>query len=116
MNTQNFWTFELGTQDGTNVPIWIIIGFQQRERQDSQNLNIDTFCTPPVTIAQCISGTENHPGSANLLTCDDNDYSQAYGQIKEAFTALTKKDIPNPCITDHDLSSSNECNIIGYNS
>ena len=26
-----------------NVPIWIIIGFEWKDRQYSQNLNIDTF-------------------------------------------------------------------------
>ena len=36
VNTQNLWSFELGTQEGVNVPIWTIVGFQQRERQDSQ--------------------------------------------------------------------------------
>ena len=41
--TQNLWSFELGTQEGRNVPIWIIIGFQQEIRQDSQNFNYDTF-------------------------------------------------------------------------
>ena len=30
-----FWTFEFGTQEGINVPIWVIVGFQQRDRQDS---------------------------------------------------------------------------------
>ena len=43
VNTQNYWSFELGTQEGSNVPIWIIVGFQQRDRQVSQNLNSDTF-------------------------------------------------------------------------
>ena len=23
VNTQHFWTFELGTQEGVNVPIWL---------------------------------------------------------------------------------------------
>ena len=27
INTQSFWTFELGTQEGINVPIWIIVCF-----------------------------------------------------------------------------------------
>ena len=26
VNTQNLWTFELGTQEGANVPMWIIVG------------------------------------------------------------------------------------------
>ena len=37
VNTQKFRTFELGTHVGINFPIWIIIGFQQRDRQDSRN-------------------------------------------------------------------------------
>ena len=51
------WTFGLGTQEGINVPIWSIIGFQQRKRQDSQNSNNDSFYRPPVKSAHCIIGT-----------------------------------------------------------
>ena len=50
---QNLWTSELGTQEAINVPIWTIVGFQQKDRQGSQNLNSDTFYRPPVTSAQC---------------------------------------------------------------
>ena len=58
VNNQNLWNFELGSQDSMNVPIWIIIGFQQQDRQDSQKLNNDTFCRLPIVSAQCIIGTE----------------------------------------------------------
>ena len=34
VNNQNLWNFELGSHENMNVPIWIIIGFQQRDRQD----------------------------------------------------------------------------------
>ena len=27
VNTQNFWTFELGTQEGINIPTWIFVVF-----------------------------------------------------------------------------------------
>ena len=64
VNTQSIRNFGLRTQEGINVPIWVIIRFQQRDRQDSQNLNNDTFHRPPVTIAQCIIGTEKYPDSA----------------------------------------------------
>ena len=94
VDTQKLWTFELGTQDGINILIWVIVGFQQKDRQDSQNLNSDTSYRPPVTSAQCIISTEKHPDSAILLNYDDDDvYSQGYGQIKDAFKALTKNDI-----------------------
>ena len=58
VNTQNFWTFELGTQEGINIPTWIIIGFQQDDRQHDQNLNNDTFVRLPVISAQVVIGTE----------------------------------------------------------
>ena len=115
LNTQNLWTFELGTQEGVNVPIWIFVAFQQSDRQNDQNLNNDTFYRPPVTSAQCIIGTERYPDSAILLNYEDDDYSQGYGQIKEAFRALTKDDILKPYISEDDIRSSNEGNNIGYN-
>ena len=67
VNFQNFWTFELGTQEGIFTPMWIIVGFQQRDRQGSQNSNKDTFDGPPVTSAQCIIGTETYPDSRIFL-------------------------------------------------
>ena len=67
-----------------NVRIWTIIGFQRGDRQNSQNLNIDTFCRLPIVSAQCIIGTEENPDISILLNYDDDDYSQGYAQIKEA--------------------------------
>ena len=115
LNTQNLWNFELGKQEGMNVPIWITIGFQQRTRQNSQNENNDTFYRPPVTSAQCIIGTEKYPDSGILLNYKDDDYNQGYGQIKEAFRARTKDDILQPYISDEDFRSSNNNDDIGYN-
>ena len=117
VNTQNLWRFELGTREGVNVPIWIIVGFQQRERQDSRNLANDTFYRPPVTSAQCIIGTEKYPDSAILLNFNDDDYSQGYGPIKEAFRAFIKDNILTPYITEDDFRSSNvgdDGNEVGY--
>ena len=53
VNTQSLCTFELGTQEGINVPIWIIVGFQQIDRQHDQNLNNNIFYRPQVKSAQC---------------------------------------------------------------
>ena len=115
VNTQNFWTFELGTQEGINVPIWVFVVFQQMDRQIDQNLNNDTFARLPVISAQVVIGTERYPDSAILLNYNDDNYSQGYGEIKEAFKALTKDDILQPCITEDDYRSSNEGDNIGYN-
>ena len=41
LNNQNLRNFQLGSQETNNVPI--LIGFQHRESQESQNLNIDSL-------------------------------------------------------------------------
>ena len=115
VKTQKFWTFELGTQEGINIPTWIFVGFQQNDRQHDQNLNNDTFVRLPVISAQVVIGTERYPDSGILLNYDDDDSSQGYGQIKDAFRALTKDDLLQPNITEDDFRSSNKGNNIGYN-
>ena len=87
-----------------------------QDRQDSQNLINDTFCRLPVVSAQCIIGTEKYPDAGILLIYDDDDYSQGYHQIKEAFRALTKDDILQPNISEADFRRSNvAANDVGYN-
>ena len=103
----------MGTQEGVNLPIWIIVGFHQRDRQNSQTSNKYTFYGPPVTSAHCNISMEKHPDSGILLNYDDDDYSQGYSQIKEAFRALTKDDILKPYISDHGFTSSNDGKNIG---
>ena len=115
VNTQNLWTFELGTQEGINVPIWMFVAFQQNDRQNDKNLNNDTFYRPLVTSAQCIIRTEKYPDSGILLNYNDDGYSQGYEQIKEAFQALTKDNLLQPYKSEHDFRSSNDDNDIGYN-
>ena len=115
VNTQSLWSFELGSQEGINTPIWVFIAFQQNDRQNDQNLNNDTFYRPLVTSAQCIIGTEKYPDSGILLNYNDDDYSKGYGQIKEAFKTLIKDNLLQPYISEHDFRSSNDGNNIGYN-
>ena len=69
----------------------------------------------PVISAQCIFGTERYPDSAGLINSDDDDYSQGYGHMKEAFRALTKNNILQPYIFENDFRSSNGGNDVGYN-
>ena len=103
VNTQNLWSFELGTQEGVNFPLCNIVGFQQSDRQHDPNLNKDTFYRPPVTTAQCIIGTEKNPDCTILLNFYDDYYSQGYGSIKQAFKDLTKGDILEPYISEKDF-------------
>ena len=82
-NTKKLWKFEVGTQEEINTTVWIIVGFQQSDRQHDQSLNNDTFYRPQVTSAQCNIGSEKYPDSAILLNYNDDEYSQGYDQIKE---------------------------------
>ena len=73
VNTQTFWTFDLGTQKGTYVPIWNYVVFQQSDRQHDQDKNNNTFYKMPVTCAHCNIATKNYPDSAILLNYNDDD-------------------------------------------
>ena len=112
---QKEWLLELGVGENMNVPIWVIIGFQQQDRKVLQKLSNDTFCKLPVVSAKCVISTENYPNAGILLNYNDDDYKQGYGEIQQAFKALTKDDILQPYISDHDFRSSNVGNNIGYN-
>ena len=63
VNNQYLRNFELSSHESMNFPIPIIIGFQQRDRQDSQNLNSDSFYRLPVISRKAIIGTERYPDS-----------------------------------------------------
>ena len=85
--------------------MWICVDFQQKDWQDPQNLNNETFYRPPLTIAQCNIGWEKYPHAGILLKYDDVDYSQGFVQIEEAIGALTKDYILSPCKSDQGFRS-----------
>ena len=62
------------------------------DRQNDQNLKNDTFVRLPLISTQVVIGTERYPDTAILLNYNDDEYSQGYEQIREAFKALTKDD------------------------
>ena len=106
----------MGSQESMNVTIWIIIVFQERALQGLQILIIDSFCRMHGASAQCLFGAENYLDAGILLNYDDNDYSQRYRQIKEAFRALWKDDILQPYISNDNYRSSNvRAHDVGYN-
>ena len=108
VKTHNFRSFEIGTQEGINLPIWIFTAFQQSDTQHDQNLNNDTFVRLPIRSAQCFIGTDKYPDVGILSNYDDDDYSRGSGQIKEASRALTKDEIRQPYSNEDDFRSSND--------
>ena len=106
VNNQNLWNFELGSQESMNVPIRVIVRFQQRYRPDTQTLNNDAFCRLPLVSAQCIIGAEDYPDASILFNYDDDHHTQGYFQIEEAFRALSKDNILQPYISDDDFRTT----------
>ena len=43
VTTENKRTFEHGRKSGINIPIYIIVGYMQRDQFNQQQQNIDTF-------------------------------------------------------------------------
>ena len=116
INNQVPLNFELGPPENMKMPLCMSKGFQHRARQDTENLNSDTFFRLPVTSAQCAIGTEKDPDAGILSKFEDDEYSQGYGKPEEAFRALPKKDNLKAYLSDHALRSSNvRVADIGYN-
>ena len=59
-NTNNNWTFELGTS-GTSTPIFVIVGFQARNQIDTQTHNNARFDRLPISNDVCEIGSEKNP-------------------------------------------------------
>ena len=65
--------------------------------------------------AQVVIGTETYPDTAILFNFSDDEYSQSYGERKEAFEALTKDDVLQPDRTEDNFKPSNDGDNFGYN-
>ena len=61
VTTEKNWTFEFGVGEGVDLPIYVIVGFMQRDQFNQQHQNKDTFYKPSVVNAHCIIGSEKFP-------------------------------------------------------
>ena len=93
VHVQNLWILERGNQKGVNVRFWTIVGFHQRDSQNSENINSDTFGRVSATSAECRIGAEKCPDASIFLNYDDEVHSHGYGQLSEAFRSLTEDDV-----------------------
>ena len=50
-----------------------------------------------------------------ILNYNDDDYTQGYSEVKEAFRALTNDNILQLYLSEDDFRSSNDGDEIGYN-
>ena len=82
VNNEDIWNFELSSEESMIAPIWITIGFQQCDRQDSQISDNCSFCRLNVVSAQFIIGTEKNPDASISIIYNDDVYSQGYAQFR----------------------------------
>ena len=106
VTTEINWTFELGVGDGIDIPIYVVVGFMQRDQFNQQHQNNDTFYRPGVLNAQCTIGSEKFPGVGIICIYVIDTYSQAYGEIVSCFRHLAKDNILQPYITQKGLITS----------
>ena len=91
VNTNNNWTFELGSS-------FIIVGFQARNRIDSQTHDNAIFDRLPVSNAVCKIGSEKYPDDGIECDYDRDKYDQAYSEIENFYLLKSETNLLNPFI------------------
>ena len=92
------WTFELGNSDTVSCPIFVIVGFQARNKIDSQIHNNATFDRLPISNAVCKIGSEKYPDDGIECDYDHDNYDQAYGEIENFYHLKSETNLLNPFI------------------
>ena len=100
VNTNNSWTFELGNS-GESTPAFIIVGFQARNKVDSQTHDNAIFDRLPVSNAVCKIGSEKYPDDGIECDYDRDKYDQAYSEIENFYQLKSETNLLNPFIDLH---------------
>ena len=100
VNTNNNWTFELGNS-GESTPIFVIVGFQARNKIDLQIHNNATFDKLPISNAVCKIGSEKYPDDGIECDYDRDKYDQAYSEIENFYFLHSECNLLNPFIDLH---------------
>ena len=100
VNPNNSWTFELGNS-GDSTPTYVVVGFQARNKIDSQTHDIAKFDRLPISNAVCKMGSEKHPDDG--IECDYNrdKYDQAYSEIENFYLLKSETNLLNPFFDLH---------------
>ena len=100
VNTNNNWTFELGSS-GESTPCFIIVGFQARNKVDSQTHDNATFDRLPISSGVCKIGSEKYPDDGIECDYDRDKYDQAYHEIENFYLLKSETNLLNPFIDLH---------------
>ena len=100
VNTNNNWTFDLGNSvESTST--FVIVGFQARNKIDSQTHDNAIFDRLPSSNALCKIGSEKYP--VDGIDCDYNkdNYREAYQGIENFYRLHTETNLLRPFIDLH---------------
>ena len=101
VNTNSNWTFELGSAGGnagTSTPTFVIVGFQARNKIDSQVHDNAVFDRLPISNAVCKIGSEKYPVDGIECDYDRDKYDQAYSEIENFYHSNSETSLLNPFI------------------
>ena len=101
VNTNNYWTFELGNSNNGSCPIFVNVGFQARNKIDSQTHDNATFDKIPISNAVCKKGSEKYPDDGIECDYDRDIYDQAYSEIENFYHLKSETNLLNPFIDLH---------------
>ena len=109
VNTKNNCTFELGNSGGEaaqSTPIFVIVGFQARNKIDSQTHDNAVFDRLPISNAVCKIGSEKYPDDGIDCDYDRDKYDQAYIEIENFYHLKSETNLLNPFIDLHKFRRS----------
>ena len=107
VNTNSNWTFELGNAGGISnnggsyresCPIFVIVGFQARNKIDSQVHDNAVFDRLPISNPVCKIGSEKYPDDGIECDYDREKYDQAYSEIQNFYHSNSETNLLNPFI------------------
>ena len=100
VNTNSSWTFELGNS-GESTPTYVVVGFQARNKIDSQTHDNATFDRLPISSGVCKIGSEKYPDDGIECDYDRDKYDQAYSEIENFYLLKSETNLLNPFIDLH---------------
>ena len=83
VDKHNRWSMVIGSLSGTEIPIYVIVGFQKQVTEGrNQKQNNAIFDTPDIIDASCKIGTARYPNNPYQIDFTINKYNEAYDEIR----------------------------------
>ena len=95
VNTNNNWTYVVGIS-GESTPTFVIVGFQARNKSDSQTHDNAVFDQNPISNAVCKIGSEKYPNDGQECDYDRDKCDQACNEIGNIHQLKSETNLLNP--------------------